>query len=414
MSLSGAFYRTLTTILEPAVGLGLRFGARGEGAEDHAQRRGATARRPVDQWWHAASLGEVAALEPVIAAARERGLLGTFCVTTATVAGRDAARQISADSTLAPLDFPRLVSRVLSARDPGALILVETELWPNLLGAAQRRKVPIAIVNGRVSDKHWPRYRRFRGLFGSVLKHVRAVAARTEIDATRYRELGVPEDAVTVTGNTKHDRLSTNVTPASLPWGDDPVWTAGSVHLNEAEIVLDAYERLRRRYARLRLVLAPRHADVVRGVTNLLEGRDLQWSKWSRREKRVGKDVVLLDTRGELMSFYAASRVAFVGGTLVPVGGHNPVEPALLGVPVILGPHVGNVAEDDAALREGGGARRVAGVGEIAGALTVWLEDPASLREMGEKARETARSLQGGSARTVSWLVDRGVLKEDD
>ncbi len=406
-----AAYRFLTRAAEPLTPLLLRVGAGEEPVEFHRERaaRAPAARGAV--WWHAASLGEVAALDPLLERARARGLAASFSVTVNTAAGRGAARERWGErAALAPLDLPGAVRRAFDLRRPRALILIETELWPNWLLAAAERGVAVGIANGRLSDRSFPRYRRLAAVFRPLMASLRAVAARTEADRDRFLELGAPPEALRVTGNAKHDRLAV-AAPAALPWPASPVLTVGSLRPGEEAPVLAAFERLRARVPGLRLVLALRHPGAWDALDRDLAGRGFRPARRSRPAPGDrDADVLIVDTHGELPGLYAASSVALVGGTLVPVGGHNVLEAAMAGVPVLFGPHLGNVAEEARALLEAGAARTVGDPDELARAAASWLGDDDARRQAGARARRAAESLRGASERTLDWLVERGVL----
>jgi 3-deoxy-D-manno-octulosonic-acid transferase len=408
--LVASVYRAATRILEPAVrAIYERVGA-GDLGPLRRERLARNAMFPVDSWWHAASLGEIAALEPVLSLAHERSLTGRFIVTTTSRPGREAARKRWPESCLAPLDLPRTIGRALDARRPQALILVETELWPNWIRLALDRGTRVAVVNGRVSDRGWSRWRRGAPVPAEIMARIRAVAARTEEDAARFALMGVPGEAVRVTGNTKHDRGQV-AAGAELPWNGVRSWTAGSVRPGEEDPVLDAFLTVRRRFADLRLILVPHHPEAEAGCLAALEQRGLSAARRSRPEAADReKPVLLVDTRGELESLYAASQVAFVGGTLVPRGGHNVMEPAASGVPVLIGPHHANVAAEVKELARAGGLRIVRDADELARAVTEWLDSDALRAEAARGALNVAERARGASARALDWLVERGVL----
>jgi 3-deoxy-D-manno-octulosonic-acid transferase len=332
-------------------------------------------------------------------------------VTVNTEAGRGAARRLWGErASLAPLDLPRATARAFDARRPRALVLVETELWPNWILAARARGAAVAVVNGRLSDRAWPRYKRWRSFFAPLVAQFGAVAARTEIDAGRFIELGAHADAVRVTGNTKHDRLAV-AQPARLPWGDAPLWTVGSLRPGEERAILDAFAVVRAREPRLRLALALRHPQDWGGLDADLARRGWGVARRSRpAPEDADADVLVVDTHGELAALYAASTVAFVGGTLVPVGGHNVLEAALAGVPVLFGPHLVNVADEARALVESGGARMVRNADDLVEVLGVWVADDARRRADAAACLAAAEAMRGGSARAVAWLAERGVL----
>lgn len=413
MSWALHLYRFLSGVVEPVAGPILALGS-GEGPDLRAERLGrdGAAAGPVDTWWHAASLGELGALEPLLETARSGGLAGEFVVTVSTRSGRRRARERWGErASLAPLDLPRGIARVVAARSPRALLLVETELWPNWIRSAHERGIPWAVVNGRLSERRWPRYRRLRGLWRPLLRTVGAVAARSAEDAERWIELGAPSDRVRVTGNLKVDRLAA-AAPAELPWpGEDPIWTVGSLREGEERPVLTAFTSLRARHSTLRLVLALRHPERWGGLETQLSGLGLRVARRSRPDPADAEaDVLLLDTQGELPAVYGASTLCLVGGTLVPVGGHNPLEAAVAGRPVLLGPYRANVREEADALLAAGGAVAVHDARELSDAVEAWLRDPVALREAERQARAAVASLQGATERTLAWLVERHVL----
>lgn len=414
MSALGAFYRGLTSLVEPAAGPLLAVWARGESSSLRRERLGRASLSRVDTWWHAASLGEVAALEPVLVRAMERNLTGRFVVTNTSAAGRARAdRAWPGRASLAPLDIPGIVRRALERRSPRALILVETELWPNWLEEAERRSTPVAIVNGRISDKSWPRYRRWASLFRPLLTGVKAAAVQTQKDAERFTAIGIPEDILRVVGNTKHDRLEPEV-PAGLPWTTGPVWTVGSLRPGEETPVLDAFRELHTRFPEFKLVLVPRHPDLWPHLDDELIRRGLRWARKSRpREEDSRTEVLVVDGQGELPRYYAAADMAFVGGTLVPIGGHNVLEAAGSGIPVLTGPHVFGVIEEARALENAGALVRVQGKEKLVSTLDRWIRDPGSRQRAGRSSAEVVERFRGGSDRALDWLVERDVLRPE-
>ena len=403
-------YRGATHAFEPLTRFLYATWGLGDPPPLRAERLARNKMSPVDSWWHAASLGEVSALLPVLALAGDRALTGSVLVTTTSRAGRESARKFCPDACLAPLDLPRTVARALEARRPRALILIETELWPNWLHAALDRGTRIGIVNGRVSDRSWSRWQRGAPVPHDVMQRIGAVAARTDEDAARFVAMGVLENAVRVTGNTKHDRRQA-ITRALLPWNGARLWTAGSVRPGEEGPILDAFVSVRGRFPDLRLVLAPRHADAEPALLDAFARRGLRAARRSRPESSdADAPVLLLDTRGELEGVYAASTIAFVGGTLVSIGGHNVMEPALAGVPILVGPHHANVSAEVAELRQAGALRVVNDADDLARALTDWLASDPLRTQAAQAATTVAERSRGAAGRALDWLVTRGVL----
>jgi len=371
---------------------------------------------PAGGWWiHGASLGEAGLVRMIAAEARRRAPTRSIAVSAMTRAGREALPDppgIDA-AFFAPLDFPGLPARVLASLRPTGLVLVETELWPNLIREARAADVPVAVVNGRLAPERMGRYRRLASAFREVLLGVDVVGAQSSEDAARFRELGVAHDRVTVTGNLKYDLPVLTADPLALRrrFGLDaaPVRraiVAGSTAEGEEAIVLRAFDTVRARHPDAVLFVAPRRvaradevaaacADGGRAVVRLTDGRD---------SEAVRADVVVVDTLGELAGLYALADVAFVGGSLVPVGGHNVLEPARVGVPVTFGDHVGHVREPAEALVRAGGAVRVGGAADLAEAWIAWIGDAEARRRAGAAALAVVDANRGALTRTVDML----------
>lgn len=362
-------------------------------------------------WFHAASAGEVAGLAPILERL-ERGSVA-LVLTTTTLSGREAARALPcvAWAQLAPLDAWPFVARFIKALAPARLILAETELWPTTLILARRAGLSPALVNARMTDRSFSRYALASGLLAPALASLALVAAQSEEDAARFVLLGVPADRVKVTGNAKYDRESAPAASASarakvaaLGWNGDPLFVAGSTHPFEEEMVLAAFLAARAAAPGLRLVLAPRHLERAADAADLLAHAGVKLARWSGPAE-AGRQALLLDEMGVLSSFYPLARAAFVGGTLVKVGGHNLLEPALAGVPVLFGPHTGHIAYPASLLAApGGGGRRVADAAQLAERLIEFAKDEAAARAAGACARRAAEGLRGASDRTVEAL----------
>jgi 3-deoxy-D-manno-octulosonic-acid transferase len=292
---------------------------------------------------------------------------------------------------------------------PAALVLVETELWPSWIAAAHRRGVPVLLVSGRVSDRSFPRYRRIGRIASPALRRLRAVGARTQMDAERFCALGAPAERVTVTGDLKLDLEET--APPLAPdlervLAGTVLLVAGSTHAGEEGAALDALAAAERAGIEASLVIAPRHRERFSEVKRLVRagGRAV------RRRTRVGEarlasgEVLLLDTVGELSAVYARATVAFVGGTLVPVGGHNVLEPAQAGRPVLFGRHTANIRHAVEILEECGAGRCVDGPEQLAKAVVELLSDLGAARALGEAGRQTLRVHRGSAERTEALL----------
>ena len=372
----------------------------------------ALAGRPV-VWIHAASAGEVSAVAGLLRSLRGRPSPPALLVTTMTAAGLEKARSLKlADAcALAPLDFYPAVSRFLREVRPAALILVETELWPHLIALSRTRGTRVAIVNGRISERSFPRYRLASPFLRPFLRRIERVLVQTEADARRFLALGCESAAVRVAGNMKFDNPPATADQAraqaflkGLGWGQAPLLVAGSTHPGEEEQVFDAYLAARQAFPRLKLIVAPRHVERSAQTESLLRARGLAPALWSRGPQG-GADALLLDALGVLAAFYPLAAVSFVGGSLVPVGGHNLLEPALAGSPVLFGPHVFDQAQAARALESAGCGLRVGDGGELAQRLKELLGDPPRARALGDLALRTAEGLNGAVGRTLEGLA---------
>jgi 3-deoxy-D-manno-octulosonic-acid transferase len=310
-----------------------------------------------------------------------------------------------------PLDLPGPVSRVLTAARPRMVVLVETELWPELIHQAASRAIPVLVVNGRLSADAMPRYLKVRRLLGPLLEPLTRVLARSDEDAHSFIRIGVPESRVRVVGNIKYD-LEQDLEPLAwedrlVRWaGQRPVLVAGSTMEGEERAVLEAVAGLVGS-GRVFLILAPRHPERFDSIARLLEDQGLAMARRSRLDQAPAEvDVLLLDTIGELARAYRVATTAFIGGSLVPSGGHNPLEAAVWGVPVLTGPHVRNFQEVFDQLVVAGGARMVDGGDELGQALAAWLGDVAAARSAGRAGRQVVEANRGALARTADQILE--------
>jgi len=386
--------------------------------ERWGERFGRMAPLPGDQqtlWIHAVSVGEVQAAVPLVRALRSGRRDLRILVTTTTPTGRARVQQALGDSVLhryAPYDLPGVVRRFLERVRPRLVIIMETELWPNILHQCARRQIPVLLANARLSEQAAASYRRIATTAGRMLASVSCIAAQTRQDAVRLVSLGALPERVRVTGNTKFDvRL-----PASLSeeaqvlrrcFGvDRGVWIAASTHDGEDQQVLQAFEQVRAALPDSLLVLVPRHPERAPSVAAL--ARKFGHSPAIRSQSPAScanASVFIGDSMGELPLFYAASDVAFVGGSLVREGGHNMLEPAALGLPVIFGPHVYDVAEISERLIEAGAGKKVNNQTELGAAVVEYMHD-ANLRHVaGQRGREFVKENRGAIS-LVMELVD--------
>jgi len=367
-------------------------------------------------WIHAVSVGEAQAAVPIARALLERHPGQPLLITTTTPTGRERVRQALGDAVehcFVPYDLPWLAARFVDRVRPRALIVMETELWPNLFAACARRGVPVLLANVRLSSRSARGYRRVAALSAEMLSRVRIIAAQSQPDATRLLALGADPQAVHVTGSVKFDvRL-----PASLReqaqvlrrrFGTErSVLIAASTHEGEDEQVLEAYGHVLQGNPTCLLVLVPRHPERFAAAAALARRRGYATALRSRAPARFdGVDVFVGDSMGELPLFYAASDVAFVGGSLVPVGGHNMLEPAALGLPVLFGPHLFNFAEIGRRLLEAGAAWQVSGPRELGERAASLLADANLRHNVGDRGRQFVEANRGALERMLC-LVER-------
>lgn len=355
-------------------------------------------------WLHAVSVGEVLAAAHLIESLEAAG--HSVTLSTTTTAAQSLARKKYGDHRVFyfPLDFAFSVRPWLHSLQPSLLILMESELWPRVLTECERAGVPVVVVNARVSDRSLPRYLALKKLWQPLLKKITRMLAQSEEDAERWRLIGAPR--VETTGNLKYDSVAPTDSPlatALLQHTTAPFLIAGSTLEGEEELLLNCWPSLSHLGV---LLLAPRHPQRFEDVANLLQQsklRHLRIGAWKLAPEAIGLgDVLLLDTIGDLAALYALARVAFVGGSLVPAGGHNPLEPARFGVPVVMGTHYANF-RDIAERMIAADALRIVTAERLCGTLRAMLQTPNTA--LGERGREFFLSQSGATARTMALLL---------
>jgi 3-deoxy-D-manno-octulosonic-acid transferase len=366
-------------------------------------------------WVHAASVGEVNAAAVLVRTLYDRYPGVPLVVTALSLTGKDRARALLGDRAsirYMPLDLPGSVNRFFDNVKPRIAVIFETELWPNLYHECGRRRVPLVLASARLSPRSMNRYRRFMSLFSEVLSNRVTIAAQGESDAARFRSLGADPGRTHVTGNLKFDfAVPANVKTKGtqlreLYAAGRSVWVAGSTHAGEEAIVLEAHREVRKTHPGTILVLVPRHPQRFSEVASWLEKQNVRFIRHSQPSARTPDlEVVLVDTLGELLDFYAMGDVAFVGGTLVEVGGHNLLEPAALGVPVLAGPHNFNGADIAKILVERGAAFIVNDAKELAVRVSVLLSSPADRARIGALGRECVEDNRGALDKLLG-LID--------
>lgn len=389
-------------------------------------------------WVHSVSVGETLAAVPLIKALQDQYPDVTLAVTTMTPTGSERVTSIFGNSVYhcyAPYDLPDVVQRFLRRVRPSVLIIMETELWPNTIHACAKRGIPVVLANARLSQKSAAGYRKARWLAVPMMQELAAIAAQTAADSERFLSLGVAAEKISVTGNIKFDLELTDDLRAQArelrrQWqagNKRPIWLAASTHAGEDELILAAFAALRRKLPEVLLVLVPRHPERFDGVAEQCANAGFSVSRRSilldegLSEPVVlpgATDILLGDTMGELLLFCGASDLVFVGGSLVAVGGHNVVEPAAWGKPVLSGPHVFNFTEATQLLLDAGGMLICEDVDALAEAATGLLtanhaaanKDSNQCRAMGQAALAVTESNRGALARLqniIASLVPR-------
>jgi len=368
---------------------------------------------PGGLWIHAVSVGEVRAALPLIQALLERYPKQPLRVTTTTLTGSRQVQEALGERvqhTYAPYDLTAAVRRFLRQTRPQLVIIMETELWPNLLRQCAAEEIPVIIANARLSERSAHGYAWIRGLTASMLQDITLIAAQAEADAERFRALGAPQ--VEVTGNLKYDLKL----PDDLPehgrqlrrkWlGENrPVWIAASTHAGEDEQILQAFSQLRNDWPDVLLVLTPRHPERFERVAELCLQQGFNIVRRSQQQPCMPDTTIFLgDSMGELLPFYAAADLAFVGGSLVPTGGHNVLEPALLGLPVLFGPHMFNFTEASERLLEAAAAWEVTDAEELAVTVDWLLADPQQGRDAGQRGRHVVERHRGALAALLAHI----------
>lgn len=373
--------------------------------------------RPV--WIHALSVGEVLATSALIKKLRETYAQRPVVLSVSTLTGHEVAEQGLKDQVdglfFFPYDLPWSVRKTIRAVDPGLFILVESDIWPNFTYEMRKRRVPFILVNGRVSPGSFLGYSRLSFFMKSVFSKISFICAQTDMDARRFVALGAAAEKVHVTGNIKFDqplisvsegemselRGSMSIGPAA------PVWVAGSTHEGEEAMLLRCFQALKSKVPGLVLVVVPRDPRRAGGVQGLFEQAGLRAPLRTELEKLdVGSapEVIIVDTMGELRRLYAIAHVAFVGKSLINLGGQNPLEPAALKKPVLFGPHMFNFARIAERLVQEGGALQVANEGELVQGVGDLLADPGRLRTMGSQAYEVFRMNRGAVDKTLAVI----------
>jgi 3-deoxy-D-manno-octulosonic-acid transferase len=378
-------------------------------------------------WLHCVSVGETEAARPLVRALLDRFPSHRLVVSTTTVTGQQIARDAFGREAAAvfyfPIDWAWTVRRVLRTLQPAAVLIMETELWPNLFRECRARAIPVALVNGRISITSFRRYKLVRPFISRVLDNISIALMQSEQDASRISELGIPAERVLMPGNLKFDSAEGAIddgTTANIRerFGFDGfprLIVAASTHAPEELVVIDAFKQIKSSQPKLqtRLLIAPRHPARFDEVASLLKESGLKWARRSDDAKVADRDaeVVLLDTIGELRAVYPLADVAFVGGSIAPHGGHNVLEPAARGVCVVTGPHMHNFAAITRALLTEKAIVQLPNVSmsdapaKLASAVNGLLSDDSQRRDIGQRASMVCNRNRGATERTLQMIA---------
>jgi 3-deoxy-D-manno-octulosonic-acid transferase len=360
-------------------------------------------------WVHAVSLGEFKAVELLLERLRRQFPDKPLVVSTTTPAGQKVAaerRDIVDHILFFPFDLPWCVRRIVDRINPEMVIVAETEIWPNFLRACRERNVRVAMINGRISDKSFERYKLVRRWLQRVLQDYAIIGMQSETDRKRIEALGADPKRVTVFGNLKYDVVQLSrpldVTLASFLSKWKQIWIAASTMPGEEEFVLDAFRTVRSEHSELKLVVAPRHPNRFDAVETIIRNRGFSCVRRSRLDSEP--DILLLDTIGELPSVFERATVVFMGGSLVPTGGHNVLEPARHRNPVVFGPHMENFRDIARLFLDANAAIQIQNSNELAPVISKLLSNPAAASELGKNAFAVLQQNTGATERVMQVL----------
>jgi 3-deoxy-D-manno-octulosonic-acid transferase len=373
-------------------------------------------------WIHAVSVGETEATRPLVNALMQHYPNYTILITTMTPTGSERVKSLygsTVEHCYLPYDVPFMVKRFFQRKAPKFGIIMETEIWPNLLYTANHLAIPLVLANARLSEKSADGYLRFEQFIKDTLANLTVIAAQSERDRQQFKRLGADIKKVHAIGNLKYEiTLASGIQEQAALMRDmwnvnRPVFIAASTHEGEEEFILNAYRAIRAKHPDLLLILVPRHPERFDRVTALVQRAGFTTLRRSERKPCHSQiEVLMVDTMGELPLFYACSDVAFVGGSLMPVGGHNILEPAALGVPIISGPHVFNFSEITQQFIDANAMVMVQDTAALIEQVSRLLGFPTERDEMGKAAKTLIKSSQGASARLVN-LINYNILQHE-
>lgn len=377
-------------------------------------------------WVHSVSVGETMAVRTLVQELLKQYPEHSLVITTVTPTGQKIAKQMENDRISViyfPFDFSFVCARFFRALNPEALLLAETEIWPNLLTEAGKAGVPVGILNARLSEKSASRYGRFGFLFRPLFETLNFVLAQDETDAGRFRALGVPQERLLTAGNLKFDNVSLTLPDAQRTaalkqeWGfhaSDRIWICGSTHPKEETVLFEAFQKLKKDFPDLKMLLAPRHIERSETIASELRGMGLRAQRATLKNPEEPFDVLILDQLGTLKILYQIADAVYVGGSLVKRGGQNPIEPASYQKPVVHGPYVFNFDKIYRDLDQKNGALPVRGETELITTIRDLLTKPGESQSRGRAAFEVIRSLQGATKRHLDGLSSFLTLRSQE
>ncbi len=368
---------------------------------------------PTGIWIHAVSVGEVVAAVPLIRALQSKYAAMPITVTTTTPTGAQRVRQTFGNTVThiyMPYDIPWCINRLINKIQPLCLVIMETELWPNLLNTCNNQSIPVIMANARLSDRSFPRYMRLRWFLKNILQQITFVATQSQLDTDRFLQLGLPYNKITTVGNLKFEvQIDEQQLHAGKKLkdtiGQRLVFVAASTHAGEEQQILQAFKLIQQSYCDCLLILIPRHPDRFNSVAELLTQQRVNFIRRSSGEICATDTAIILgDTMGEMYTYYAAADVAFVGGSLVPIGGHNLLEPAALGVPCITGPYLENF-KDIAKLLIGAGLLQVVQDGaQLAQQCKEWFGSKDLRAQLGNNAKKIILQNRGATKKILNVI----------
>lgn len=365
-------------------------------------------------WLHSVSVGETIAAVPLIRELQNKYPHKAITITTMTPTGSAQVSKIFGDTVqhcYLPYDLPCAMQRTIKRLKPELVIIMETELWPNMIHQLKKKQIPTLLANARLSARSAKGYGKISKLVKPMLGKMTAIAAQYQADGQRFLDLGLPENKLHVTGSVKFDievteAITTQVTALKTQLGDPrPTWIAASTHQGEDEIILEAHKEILKQHPNSLLILVPRHPERFNKVSNLITNQQLTSQNKSKLQSLASETQVLLgDTIGEMMSMFGVSNAAFIGGSLIERGGHNPLEPAAFGLPLTMGPHVFNFASVCDMLSDSQALTTVENSQQLAEQILTWFNDPTLAQQDGEKALNVLKLNQGALKRHLDII----------